>query len=104
MFDVSEIWCITVDQVLRLIPDATALIDKLTVQAEKVNNIGQQLTFDITELREKIALSREEASRVSSQEKRLGGVQSSADGALCQLRAWFGVVQDKRAVVWAARS
>ena len=50
---------------LRLIPDATELIDKLTIQAEKVNRIGQDLTFDITGLREKIALSREEAGRVS---------------------------------------
>ena len=47
-----------------MIPDATALIDRLTIQADKVNTIGQQLTFDITGLREKIALSREEASRV----------------------------------------
>ena len=54
----------TVDQVQRLIPDATALIERLTIQADKVNTIGQQLTFDITALREKIALSREEASRV----------------------------------------
>ena len=58
------IFWLIVDQVQRLIPDATALIDKLTIQADKVNTIGQQLTFDITALREKIALSREEASRV----------------------------------------
>ena len=65
MFVHNFLFYLLVDQVLRLIPDATELIDRLTIQAEKVNKIGQDLTFDITSLREKIALSREEASRVS---------------------------------------
>ena len=49
---------------MRLVPDATVLLDGLVTQADKINKIGVDLTHGITMLKEKIARSREEASRV----------------------------------------
>ena len=55
----------TVDQVMGLIPKATTLIDSLTVDADRVNMLGNTLRANISELRNNIDIAREEASRVS---------------------------------------
>jgi len=55
---------VTVDNVLRLVPDMTDLLAKLNRQAVTVNRIGKDLTRSINQLTEQISLSRGEASRV----------------------------------------
>ncbi len=49
---------------MRLVPDATELLDRLSNQADKVNRIGTDLGENIRQLKEKIATTRGEASRV----------------------------------------
>jgi laminin alpha 3/5 len=54
----------SVDNVLKLVPDTVALLDKLQVRAEQVNQVGEDLTRDIEVLKENIGLARGEASRI----------------------------------------
>ena len=55
---------VLVDNVVGLIPDATRLLDRLVIDADRVNLVGRALVANISELRHNIDLAREEASRV----------------------------------------
>ena len=52
------------DKVRDLVPDATALLDKLDARSQQVNQLGEDLTADIEALQERIGLARGEANRV----------------------------------------
>ena len=54
------------DKVKGLVPDAVDLLDRLDARAQQVNQLGDDLTNDILQLRESIGLARGEANRVST--------------------------------------
>lgn len=49
---------------MNLVPEATTLIERLTIKAEQVNQIGIDLTANITALRDKISVARGQANLV----------------------------------------
>ena len=57
----------SVQNVMDLVPEANELLSRLSEKADRVNRLGNDLTESINKLKDNIAISREEASRVSFQ-------------------------------------
>lgn len=57
---------LAVENAIKNVPEVEILLDRLVTQKDKVETIGMDLTQGIQLLKERIARSREEASRVSN--------------------------------------
>lgn len=51
---------------IALVPQATRLLDTLSVHAESVNAVGQQLIANISALRDQIQVARDQSNLVSN--------------------------------------
>ena len=55
-----------VNRVLELVPTAISLLDRLRVQAERIRQLGSELSVNISNLRSQIDVARDQANLVSS--------------------------------------
>jgi len=58
--------CYQVNRVLNLVPTAISLLDRLRIQADRIRQLGSELSLNITNLRSQIDVARDQANLVSA--------------------------------------
>ena len=65
MFYGRCVTCVQVNKVIELVPTAVSLLDRLRIQADRIRQIGIDLSANITTLRNEVQVARDQANIVS---------------------------------------